>query len=216
MTADGSPAGVRYALLLNGSHFACEVLRALQQQGFPPDLLVLPEYPPASATSSALLEEGWSQPLLRLAGTIEIDYAPRAQQARLARRLRQAKFDFLLVSCWPYLISPAVIDSVAHHALNLHPSMLPAYRGPDPLGAQLEAGDTRPAVTLHLLSPIFDAGDILAQSALPAQPTPGSRRSLELACARIGSRLFIEALNGYHTGWQPVPQHEIQARGKQE
>jgi methionyl-tRNA formyltransferase len=211
MTA--SPLRPRYALLLNGSNFACEVLRSLQEQGHPPDLLVLPEYPPASAASSALLEEGRSQPLLRLAGALDIAYAPRAHQARLARRLRQAKLDFLLVACWPYLIEQAVVDSVSHLALNLHPSMLPAYRGPDPLGAQLEAGETLPGISLHLLSPVFDAGDILAQSPLPAQPTPGSRRSLERACARLGSRLFIEALNGYDTGWQPVPQAEIAAGG---
>jgi len=208
-----SPPRPRCALLLNGSDFACAVLRALQQQGYPPDLLVLPGYPPARATGTALVEMARPQPLARFAGDIEIAYAPRAQQARLAQRLRQAKLDFLLVACWPYLIEQGVVDSVARGALNLHPSLLPSYRGPDPLGEQLEAGETRMGVSLHLLSQVFDQGDILAQSPLPPQPTPANRSSLERACARLGSRLFIEALRGYDSGWQPIPQDEIPARG---
>jgi methionyl-tRNA formyltransferase len=190
------------------------VLRALQQRGFPPDLLVLPEYPPASVTTAALIEETSPQPLARLAGDIEIDFAPRLQQARLAQRLRQANFDFLLVACWPYLISQAVIDSVTRRALNLHPSMLPAYRGPDPLCEQIAAGETHPGVSLHLLSQAFDEGDILAQSPLPPQPTPYNRSSLESVCASVGSRLFIEVLKGYDTGRQPIPQGEILPVGK--
>jgi len=214
MTAERPSAAARYALLLNGSQFACEVLRALRRRGFPPDLLVLPEYPPADARHCALLEEGAPRALSGLAGDIEIAYAPRAHQTRLARRLRAARFDFLLVACWPYLISQAVIDSATRLALNLHPSLLPAYRGPDPLGAQLAAGVTRAGVSLHLLSPEFDAGDILAQCALPLRPGAGGRRALERACARLGSGLFIEALNGYHTGWRPVPQQATLAHGK--
>jgi len=202
-------ASPRYALLLNGSNFACEVLRALQQHGLPPNLLVLPEYPPASLKTAALIEEARPNPLARLAGDIEIAYAPRSQQARFAQRLRQAKFDFLLVACWPYLIEQSVVDSVTRGALNLHPSLLPEYRGPDPLGEQLAAGETRPGVSLHLVSQAFDEGDILAQSALPPQPKPYDRSSLERACARLGSRLFIEALKGYDSGWRPIPQEQI-------
>lgn len=202
-----------YALLLNGSNFACEVLRALQQQGLPPDLLVLPRYPPASAPTAALVEEVSPHPLARLAGDIEIDYAPRLHQARLAQRLRQEKFAFLLIACWPYLIEQSVVDSVTRGALNLHPSLLPRYRGPDPLGEQLAAGESRPGVSLHLLSQAFDEGDILAQSALPPRPVPDNRRDLERACARLGSRLFIEALRGYDTGWRPIPQDQILAGG---
>ena len=213
MTVDELPPRPRYALLLNGSGFACEVLRALQEQGFPPDLLLLPEYPPASATSPALVEIARPQPLSRLAGDIEIGYAPGAQQAELAQRLRQAQFAFLLVACWPYLIEQTVVDSVTCGALNLHPSMLPRYRGPDPIGEQIEAGETRPGVSLHLLSPVFDQGDILARALLPERPANGNRCSLERACARLGSRLFIEALNGYDSGWQPIPQEEIEAAG---
>ena len=211
MTADDPLRRPRYALLLNGSDFSCEVLRALQQQGFPPDLLVLPEYPPVTETTNALIEISRPQRLSRLAGGIEIGYAPRAQQARLAQRLRQAEFAFLLVACWPYLIAQTVVDSVSRGALNLHPSMLPSYRGPDPLGEQIKAGETHLGVSLHLLSPVFDQGDILTQALLPKRSARDNRASLERACARLGSRLFIEALNGYDSGWQPTPQNEIEA-----
>jgi len=212
MTADALSSRARFALLLNGSRFACEVLRALQEQGFPPDLLVLPEYPPAASTGGALVEVTRPQPLLEMAGAIEVAYAPGAQPEKLAERLRQSAIDFLLVACWPYLIAPLVVDSVTRLALNLHPSLLPGYRGRDPLGEQLKCGETRIGVSLHLLSQAFDQGDILARATLPPQTSTGNRSRLERACARLGSQLFIEVLNGYDTSWQPIPQGDLEAR----
>ena len=208
-TPDSEAPGKRYALLLNGANFACEVLQNLQQSGFPPDLLVLPEYAPANApaTNPATLVQGRPQRRLqRLAGSIPIAYAPAARQADCAKLLQQRHIDFLLVACWPYLLGPELIASVTRAALNLHPSMLPRHRGPDPIGQQLASGDRPFGVTLHLLNPAFDEGDIVAQSALSDTELTANRDSIEKRAAELGSRLFIDAINGYDNGWHTQPQ----------
>lgn len=209
MTPESESRTQRYALLLNGANFACELLQALQRQQLPPDLLVLPEYAPASAPGAknlALVESRLQRRLLRLSGSIPIAYAPASLQVQCAQLIRQQSIDYLLVACWPYLISPVLIASAAKAALNLHPSLLPMYRGPDPVARQIECGERSPGVTLHLLSREFDAGDIVAQARLSAQALVAERTDFEREAARLGGKLFIEAINRYDAGWQTQAQ----------
>ena len=209
MTADTSQSTPRFALFSNGSNFACEVLQSLQHQGLSPALLVLPEYSPATAVVSTTLMQSQCKPqrrLLQLAGNIEIAYAPPALQVQCARLLQQRAIEFMLVACWPYLIDQQIVNGVTRAALNLHPSLLPSYRGADPIGEQLKSTDVIFGVSLHLLNSHFDEGDIVAQAELPVPQEAYQRDSLEQVCAQLGSRLFIDALNGYDAGWRTMPQ----------
>jgi methionyl-tRNA formyltransferase len=213
MEIDAPRRESHFALFLNGSNFACEVLQALQQSNVCPTLLVLPEYPPAmrKTTKAGAAGEMLTQTLprsrlLQLADTIEIAYAPRAQQVQCAHLLRQHRIEFILVACWPYLIDRLLLESATKAAVNLHPSLLPAYRGPDPIGAQLSCAEPHTGVSLHLLNSQFDRGDIVAQAELEPGPTDCDRACLEHRCAVLGSELFIGALNGYDAGWNLVPQ----------
>jgi methionyl-tRNA formyltransferase len=200
-----------FALFLNGSNFACEVLQALQQANVHPGLLVLPEYAPATRAGPAAEILTQTSPRRRLLqpGTIEIAYAPRAQQVQCAHLLRQHRIEFILVACWPYLIGKPLLESVTKAAVNLHPSLLPAYRGPDPIGAQLSCAEPHVGVSLHLLNAQFDQGNIVAQAELDPGQADCDRASLERRCALLGSKLFIDALNGYDAGWNLLPQPSL-------
>jgi len=212
MTADKTQPIPKFAFFSNGANFSCEVLQSLLHKGIKPELLVLPEYSPAAVPASMPLMQRHCNPqrrLLRLAAGIEITYAPPALQTSCAQHLQQSAIEFILVACWPYLIDKLVISSVTRGALNLHPSLLPSYRGPDPIGEQLNSLNLRPGVSLHLLNPQFDQGDIVAQAELPDPQTRYQRASLERACAQLGSELFIDALNEYDGGWSTTPQRYI-------
>jgi len=212
MTADSTQPIPKFALFSNGANFACEVLQSLLHKGFKPTLLVLPEYMPAAAPASLPLIHGQCKPqrrLLQLAAGIEIAYAPPALQSSCAQQLQRRAIEFILVACWPYLIDKPVVNSVTRGALNLHPSLLPSYRGADPIGEQLKSVAPRPGVSLHLLNSHFDQGDIVAQAELPGPQQHYQRASLERACAQLGSELFIDTLNGYDAGWQTTPQRQM-------
>ena len=198
-----------YALLASGANFSCEVLGALQQRHYLPELLILPEYPPARrppAGGRDIVSTAPQNRLLRQAGDIEIAYAPSAQQASCARLVEQQAIDFLLVACWPYLIDRVLVDSALKGALNMHPSLLPDFRGANPIEQQLECRHASFGVSLHLLNQQFDQGDIIAQAELSDPGKSPDRNSLEHHCAILGTELFIAAVRQYEQGWQPVRQ----------
>jgi methionyl-tRNA formyltransferase len=201
------PAG-GFALLASGANFSCEVLLALIDRDYPPRILALPEYPPAAGgalTASNLIEDSPERPLLKLGRGIEIAYVPAVAQADFASQVERRGIEFLLIACWPYLIEPRLVESASKAALNLHPSLLPRYRGADPLTQQLTLEDSDFGVSLHLLSQRFDRGDIVAQAQLPNSTAQAQRSMLERCCARQGVDLFIEAIESYPE-WSPVTQ----------
>jgi methionyl-tRNA formyltransferase len=146
------------------------------------------------------------RPILRSAADIEIGYAPADRQLEAAELLSSRGIEFILVACWPYLIGETLAGSASAAALNLHPSLLPRYRGPDPLRQQREAGDERYGVTLHLLDRQFDHGDIVAQAEMPATGRgEGEAMAIEWRCAELGALLFVDALHAW-PDWNPVAQ----------
>ncbi len=191
---------IDFALFATGAPFSCQVLRALRRRGCQPRRIVLPFYPPAARQSGDIeLSPATSQgEFLDLAGDCAVDYAPAAEQEDFAARFAARRIDFILVACWPYLIGAALLGAARKAALNLHPSLLPAYRGADPLGAQLAAGDENFGVTLHLLDARFDHGDIVAQDRIESA---AERATLERRCAERGAELFVEAAARFDDGW---------------
>ena len=185
------------------------MLRALREKHFLPTLLVLPEYPPAKKLPDPGAEIVTAAPRRRffeLGQDIEIGYAPEARQTECACLVQQAAIDYLLVACWPYLISEDLITSPRMAALNLHPSLLPDFRGPNPIEQQLARGTSRFGVTLHLLNEQFDQGDIIAQAALSDIDKKADRAYLEYRSAVQGVELFVEAVKGHDHGWKPIRQ----------
>lgn len=74
--------------------------------------------------------------------------------------------DVAVVACFTRRIPATVLRLPRLGFLNLHPSLLPAYRGPSPLFWQLRDGATT-GVTIHYLDEQLDTGDIAAQMAVP-------------------------------------------------
>lgn len=204
-----TPGNNRFAFLASGANFSCEVLQALQQLRHPPGLLVLPEYPPAQPVSKPVSDLVAATPdrrILALGEGIETVYAPVGKQAELSGLIRQHNIDFILVACWTYLIDDALIKSPRKAALNLHPSLLPEFRGPNPVEQQLAQQTDRFGVTLHLLNDTFDQGDIIAQAELTDIGMNPDLLQLERRCALLGAELFIDAMKEHPRGWNPVPQ----------
>ena len=201
MTRSDTHAGeIDFALFGNGAPFSRRVLEALLRRGHRPRRIVLPFYPPVSGPDGKvdLLADPGRGAFPGLAEDCPVDYAPDAGQDEFAVRFAARRIDFILVACWPYLIGAALIGAARKAALNLHPSLLPAYRGADPLGDQLAAGDADFGVTLHLLDARFDHGDIVAQARIESTT---DRAALECRCAERGAGLFVDAALGFDDGW---------------
>jgi methionyl-tRNA formyltransferase len=126
---------------------------------------------------------------------------PSDEAARdLVREQRPA---MLAVACFPWLLPRAWVELAPRGALNIHPSLLPAYRGPDPIFWQLREGETRTGVTVHRVDQGVDTGPIVAQADV-SFPDGLTRDALEARLAEAGARLLAEALRSAAPG-RPQP-----------
>ncbi len=90
-----------------------------------------------------------------------------ALDGELIRRFRRAGADLLVMAGWMRIVTPVLIDAFPDRIVNIHPSLLPSFRGMDAVGQALAAGVRISGCTAHLVRKEVDAGPILAQAAVP-------------------------------------------------
>jgi methionyl-tRNA formyltransferase len=110
--------------------------------------------------------------------------------------------DLIVVACFPHIFPPALLQWPRHGCLNLHPSLLPAYRGPVPLFWIARQDERITGVTLHYLDEGLDSGDIVAQSSFK-RPDGLTGTDLDRRCAEEGARLLQQAVQQLEQGQLP-------------
>jgi len=119
---------------------------------------------------------------------------PAAQSALAAYRP-----DVICVACFNQKFPPALLALPRYGCLNLHPSMLPSYRGPAPLFWAFRSGERETGITVHLMDEEMDTGDILLQE--PIDISEGIRGDvLEAQCASVGAGLMVQAVRSLCAG----------------
>ncbi len=91
------------------------------------------------------------------------------------------------------IIPQSIIDLFDPGVINIHPSLLPNWRGPSPIESAIKSGDKKTGVTIMQLSKEMDAGPIYKQI---AQPLHGNETRVELyeKLAKVGADLLIDVL----------------------
>ena len=88
-------------------------------------------------------------------------------EGQLQSGLEASKVDLVACAGFMRLMTPAFVDKWRDRMLNVHPSLLPAFKGLDTHRRALEAGVKIAGCTVHLVRPEMDEGPILAQAAVP-------------------------------------------------
>jgi len=148
------------------------------------------------------------------ASRLRRDRVPRVP-VHTTRNLNDAHGLRFLQACAPDLIVSAFFDQRLREAVlavpprgcvNIHPSLLPAFKGVDPVLQMRLQGLNRMGVTVHYMTPAFDAGNLLAQQAVDT----ASDRSIFATTALLfskGADLFTgEALARIERGEAGTPQ----------
>jgi methionyl-tRNA formyltransferase len=78
-------------------------------------------------------------------------------------KVQQLKPDIIVSWFWTSALPDRLLRCAAHGGINAHPSLLPRWRGPDPVFAAIDAGDTATGVTIHRIEEGYDTGAIVAQ-----------------------------------------------------
>ena len=80
---------------------------------------------------------------------------------------RQHRIDLVVMAGWMRIVTPVLIEAFPDRLVNIHPSLLPSFRGADGVAQALAAGVTLAGCTAHLVREEVDAGPILVQAAVP-------------------------------------------------
>lgn len=103
--------------------------------------------------------------------------------------LQAYTLDVGIVSCFPYRLQNSLLQIPRLGCYNLHPSLLPQYRGPSPLFWQFRNGEVQTGVSLHKMVQTIDAGPIVAREQVPIIDGI-SEAELSLLCATTGNALI--------------------------
>ncbi len=118
--------------------------------------------------------------------------------------LKKCSPDLICVSCFDQKFPKTLLTMPALGCINLHPSLLPQFRGPSPLFWTFQQGIQQTGVTLHLMDMQLDTGDILLQ-ATQTIADGISGNEAEVTLAELGATLLLKAVTEY-SSLLPYPQ----------
>ncbi|MGZ4168859.1 MAG: methionyl-tRNA formyltransferase [Solirubrobacteraceae bacterium] len=174
---------------LGTSEFAAEVLRVLAGSPHRPQLVVTrPDRPRGRGRKLA------SPPVLSAARELGIatDQPESVNDDAARERIAAAAPETVIVCAFGALIKEPLLSD--HPILNVHPSLLPRWRGAAPIERAIMAGDERTGVSIMRLTAGLDSGPVclVAQEPITAGDTYGT---LAARLAPLGGRLLVEALD---------------------
>lgn len=116
-----------------------------------------------------------------------------------AGELGDQSFDLFVLASYGRILPRALLDLPRLGALNVHPSLLPKYRGATPIQAAIANGDRETGVSIMLMDAGLDTGDIVLQTRIAIEPdeTYGELHD-RLAC--LGAELLGDALDRAERG----------------
>jgi methionyl-tRNA formyltransferase len=112
---------------------------------------------------------------------------------RLPAMLKRLEPDLIFVTGFPWRLHPELLVLPRLGCVNMHPSLLPRYRGPDPLFWHFMNGEIEGGLTIHRMDAEFDTGPILVQRAVEIQPDDDID-SFAQHLAAVTDEMIIEAL----------------------
>jgi len=131
--------------------------------------------------------------------------------AESVEALQELNADLFVVVAYGQYIPSAVLELPPNGLINLHPSLLPKYRGASPIQWALANGDDLTGVTILYVSKKMDSGDIILQREVPICPEDNAA-TLEPVLAQAGAELLMKAVEQIRSGTVTAqPQNDAEA-----
>lgn len=115
------------------------------------------------------------------------------------QELADLRSDLIVVAAYGQYIKPAILELPPQGAINLHPSLLPRYRGAAPIQMAVANGEAETGVTILYVSEEMDAGDILLQESMPIDPKE-TTADLVPKLAELGATMILQAIDQIQAG----------------
>ena len=115
-----------------------------------------------------------------------------AYEQEIVSRLRAAGVDFICLAGYMRILSDVLLDAYGGRIVNIHPSLLPAFRGAHAVEQAVAYGVKVYGITVHFVDASLDGGRILAQEAFPYEGN--DPEEVHRIGQRIEHRLYVETL----------------------
>ncbi|MEK7526977.1 MAG: methionyl-tRNA formyltransferase [Patescibacteria group bacterium] len=206
------------------SDFSVVVLNELKKTGWLPTLIITaPDKPKGRGLKLTPL------PVKLWALANKIDFIqPEKLDSNLCYKLQVTSYKIFVVASYGKIIPREILDIPEHGALNVHPSLLPKYRGASPIQAQILNDEKNIGVTIMLMDEKMDHGPVLANREFPPDFCLQKSRILDFdlsksgqfpnnmelskRLAKEGGELLAETLPKWLAGKiKPIPQDDGRA-----
>jgi methionyl-tRNA formyltransferase len=183
--------------LASGCTTSLPVLTLLKETGINIDLIIVNQKGSRSRNSKELEIEKFA-----IENNIEL-FVPKSIQD-LKEKISQHQTELAILAAYGKIIPQEIIDLFPKGILNLHPSLLPKYRGPTPIESAILNGDEETGVSIMALSAGMDSGPIFKQVKLKLN---GQESKQELA-DQLGSMGAIEITDLLCSAALPSPNQQ--------
>lgn len=117
----------------------------------------------------------------------------KIKEAEAVRQLKEYPADIFVIAAFGQILSEEILNMPAFGCINIHASLLPAYRGAAPIQWVILNGEKETGVTIMQMAKGLDTGDMLCKTVVPIDPKE-TGDSLHDKLMEAGARLIVEAL----------------------
>lgn len=176
------------------SEFAIPILDALKKDGYVPALIITTPDKPAGRSLRP------KPPPVKEWATKNM--IPYLQPEKLLKSDFNSlnNYELFIVAAYGKIIPKEILDIPERGSLNIHPSLLPRWRGADPIRGAMLAGEEKTGVTIMLLDEKMDHGPVLKHETLNLNHKKYYYKELEKELAELGGQLLVETLPKWLAG----------------
>jgi methionyl-tRNA formyltransferase len=120
-------------------------------------------------------------------------FQPRKLDEEAIKKIKKIDPDLIVVIAYGKIIPKEILEIPKYKSINIHPSMLPKFRGPSPIQNAILAGEKETGITVMLMDEKMDHGDILNQTKVLIYPNE-TTETLSQKIAPVSSRLLLETI----------------------
>lgn len=179
------------------SDFSLKILDILRKNNFIPDLIVtVPDKPKGRK------KELSPPPIKTWARKYNINFIQPVSLKKLDddSPVKSMDYDLFIVAAYGKIIPRDIINAPKYGTINVHPSILPKYRGPSPIQYFILSGEEETGVTIMLIDEEVDHGPIIRSEKLKMQSEKLNFKRLEDKLAELGGEILVEVMPEWING----------------
>ena len=178
-------------IFIGVSSFAVPALEALIKEKYSIIAVITsPDKP------SGRKKEVFFSPVKKLAQEHNLNISQPDNISETKERIRQLKPDLIIVSSYGKIIPKEILNIPQFKSINIHPSLLPKYRGPSPIQTAILNGDKKTGITVIIMDEKMDHGPVIFQKELEILPDE-NYKELEKRLSQESGKILIKIIPEY-------------------